>query len=160
MTHLPENHNLPLRTIRLPNVFLELQDNGTGTVDDIDSNLPGELVGGRRLAMSADQKGLRCGIGNVRDVFFADRDKPFRAEPCEFSLIVDYCPEGIKLLSRMSIQEFLSLANCPDDSSAEARALVDLDRKSHYSRIPNLPWQRPWNQTVSSCRVMSELSRT
>ena len=110
--------------------------------------------------MGADQKSLCRRGGNIPDVFLSDRDKPLAAEPFQLSLIMDYRPKGIQLLPGIRIQELLRLAYGPDDPAAKARTFVYLDSQRHYSRIPNLPWQSPWNHTVSSWSVMSELSMT
>ena len=97
---------------------------------------------------------------NVTDVVMADCHESLPATSFKFGLIVDYRTEGIKLLPGVRVQELLGLADGADHSATETGTLVYLDSEGHYSRIPNLPWQSPWNQTVSSWSVMSELSRT
>ena len=124
--------------------------------------------------MGPDKQGLPARVGDGTDVFARDCDKAFPAEPFKLGFIVHDCSKGIKLASRIPVKILFRLSDRTDHPSAEAGMLLDLYSgenalrischclriPENYSSIPNLPWHRPWNQTISSWRVMSELSRT
>ena len=164
MTYFPEYDDLSGCAVQfivcLAYAFLEPQYHRAGAVDDVDSDLSGLGVSLGRFAVSTDQKGLAFRRGDAGDIVMAYGHKSLVSQSFEFGFVVDYGSQGIQSSGRIPVEEFFRAAYSPDDASAETGTFVYLDLEGHYSRIPNLPCASPWNQTVSSWRVMSELSRT
>lgn len=80
-------------------VLLELEDHRAGAVDYPESQLAGDVIYVRGYAVSADEKGLTCHIGQGFKVVEVYRDQTHCPKACNFFFVVHYRSEAEEFLS-------------------------------------------------------------
>ena len=99
----------------LTHALLELKHNRAGAVNHLEAVAPGELIGLRRLPVSADEKHVVLQILHLAD---GQNLKPLRPEPVKLHRIVH---DGAQRTEPAAVfQIVFRLFDRPDDSVAEA----------------------------------------
>ena len=135
-------------------VLLELEDHRAGAVDYPESQPAGDVIYVRGYAVSADEKGLTCHIGQGFKVVEVYWDQTHCPKARDFLFVVHYRPQAEEFLSSAGQKRLCSIDSF-DDPSAKTGMGINLD--SDHNKL-NLPCIKPCIQASSSVNPISELS--
>ena len=111
-----------------PDAFLQMEDNGTGGIDEVDVVGSSLLVGGWRFTMSTQQ---HVGITQLGKLLMVYGDKPELAQAFHLLTVVNDISQTVELSSLLQL--LFSFSDGAGDAEAEAGTGVDFNRPTPLS---------------------------